>query len=95
MDTNTVASLLSLIEEQGRWTSNICLPVYESLESDEVVELDFCSTQCRPGEEGRTPRMSVTTTDGVQEFRFRVSSIDSEFHNFGISFFRNYSNYEF
>ena len=87
MDTNTVASLFSLIHEQGRWTSNIWLPVYNSVDSDEQIEVDFSSTQCLPGEEGKTPRMSVTTTDGVQQFRFHVSFKYSEFPNFCISEF--------
>ena len=48
MDTNTVASLFALIKEKGEWTSsNICLPVFETLESEEVIEVDLCSTQCR------------------------------------------------
>lgn len=82
MDTNTVASLFALIQEKGEWTSsNICLPVFESVESDEVLEVDLCTTQCRPGEEG-TSRMSTRVRDGVPFFTFQVSFIHSEFPQF-------------
>jgi hypothetical protein len=81
MDTNTVASLFALIKEKGKWTSsNICLPVFETLESDEVIEVDLCSTQCRLGEEG-TSRMSTRVRDGVPVFSFRVSFLHSDFPN--------------
>ena len=87
MDTNTVASLFSFIKDQGEWTSSsICLPVFESIDSDEVVEVDLCNTQCRPGQEWRT-RMTATATDAGHEFNFRVSFIYSELPNFSTSEF--------
>jgi hypothetical protein len=82
MDTNAVASLFALIHEKGEWTSsNICVPVFPSVESDEVTELDLCTTQSRPGEE-KPSRMNVFLTHGVPVFTSRVSFMHSEFLNF-------------
>ena len=72
MESTTVASLFSLIQEQGRWTSNICLPVYESLESDEVTNVDLCSTLNAPGEERISRMTAPRSAVPGDDFRFRV-----------------------
>jgi hypothetical protein len=55
MEDATVDSVFSCLKSHSRWTSdNIVVPVFSSIDSDDVIELDICRT-LRGAERGRPP----------------------------------------
>ena len=76
MDEAALDSALSLVADcHSNWTSNnILIPVFSSLDSDEVIDLDLCQTLRSPDRDTYTTRKRarrMSPSSGV-EFPFEV-----------------------
>ena len=82
MDESALDLALSLVADcHSNWTSNnILIPVFSSLDSDEVIELDLCQTLRSPDRDLYSTRKRArrNSCSGGGEFLFEVRQEHSE-----------------
>jgi hypothetical protein len=89
MDEATLDLALSHLAVLGDWVSeNITLPVYESLDSEDTIEVDLCKTLLGPDRPNRSGSASLSQpviNDGSIPFEVRhcLTIGKAEFLNFG------------
>jgi hypothetical protein len=81
MDESALDSALSLVADcHSNWTSNnIIIPVFSSLDSDEVIELDLCQTLRSPDRDMHTTRKRARRNSHSSggEFPFEVCQVSN------------------
>ena len=71
MDEATLDAALSRVAVLGEWSSeNILVSVYESLDSENMIEIDLCRTLRGPHRHQMSRKNDVKKTDG--SFPFQV-----------------------
>jgi hypothetical protein len=82
MEPATIESTISILDDHNKWTSsNILVPVFPSLDSDDAIEIDLCETLRGPSRETVSYEYLNRVVLGESDFQVR-----SESSKFGIIF---------